>query len=294
MTMEELPLVVGVDGSASSLRAVDWAVDEAARLGLPLRLVHGSLWERYEGSSPSFSTDRPDDEGMPERIIAAGTERARSRNQKVEVSGDVLPDDAETVLLNAAHEASAVITGSRGRGQVAGLLLGSVGLTVAAHAVCPVIVIRGKERNQQGSPGRVVLGVGDSTEGSAALRFALREAETRGSVLHAVRAWRRPAHKHVNRPLMVDDSAVAHEQRASLLVTDALNGVVREHPEVDVLRQAREGPAHKVLLDMSADADLLVVGATRRHGQSGLQIGRVAHALLHHAECPVAVVPQRA
>lgn len=47
--MMELPLVVGVDGSEPSLRAMDWAVDEAARHGLPLRLVHAFLWERYEG-----------------------------------------------------------------------------------------------------------------------------------------------------------------------------------------------------------------------------------------------------
>ncbi|MEU9383029.1 universal stress protein, partial [Streptomyces sp. NPDC048279] len=45
----DLPLVVGVDGSESSLRAVDWAADEAALRGAPLRLVYASLWERYEG-----------------------------------------------------------------------------------------------------------------------------------------------------------------------------------------------------------------------------------------------------
>ncbi|MFD8253051.1 universal stress protein [Streptomyces werraensis] len=54
-----------------------------------------------------------------------------------------------------------------------------------------------------------------------------------------------------------------------------------------------EGPAHKALVDASAEADLLVVGARRRHGHIGLQLGWAAHALLHHAECPVAVVPQQ-
>ncbi|MFJ1733420.1 universal stress protein [Streptomyces sp. NPDC088254] len=289
----ELPLVVGVDGSDSSLQAVDWAVDEAARLGLPLRLVYASLWERYEGSRPSFSTDRPAEEVMAEHIVASCAERALLRNPEVKVSSEVLPDDAVSVLLHAAHESSALVTGSRGRGEVAGLLLGSVSLTVAARAVCPVIVVRGGERNRQGSFGRVVVGVGDSTEGSAALRFAFREAEARGCALHAVRAWRRPAHRHVDSPLIEDDSAVAHEERASALLTDALRDAVRNNPEVDVLRQAFEGPAHKVLLDVSADADLVVVGAVRRYGHVGLQLGRVAHALLHHAECPVAVVPQR-
>lgn len=63
---------------------------------------------------------------------------------------------------------------------------------------------------------------------------------------------------------------------------------------MELHRRIVEGPARKVLLDASADADLLVVGAQRRHGHFGLQLGGVAHAVLHHAACPVAVVPQRA
>ena len=137
----ELPLVVGVDGSDSSLQAVDWAVDEAARHGLPLRLIYGSLWERYEGSRPSTSTDRPAEEIMAEHIIASGAERARLRNPEVKVSGEVLPDDAVSALLREGHEASALVTGARGRSELAGLLLGSVSLTVAARAECPVAVI---------------------------------------------------------------------------------------------------------------------------------------------------------
>lgn len=289
----ELPLVVGVDGSDSSLQAVDWAVDEAARHGLPLRLVYASLWERYEGGRPSFSSDRPAEEVMAEHIIASCAERARLRNPEVKVSGEVLPDDAVSALLQAGHEAFALVTGSRGRSELAGMLLGSVSLAVAARAVCPVIVVRGGGRNRQGAR-RVVVGVGDSTEGSGAVRFAFHEAEARGCALQAVRAWRSPAHEHVDHPLLADDAARVHEERASTILTDALREAARDHPRVDVHRQPVEGPAHKVLLDASADADLMVVGALRRHGHFGLQLGRVAHALLHHSECPVAVIPQRA
>ncbi|EMF29702.1 stress-inducible protein [Streptomyces gancidicus BKS 13-15] len=293
MVIVEFPLVVGVDGSDSSLEAVDWAVDEAARLGLSLRIVHASLWERYEGSLPSFGTGRPAEEVMAEHIAASCAERARLRDPEVKVSSDVLPDDAVSALLHAAHESSALVTGARGRGRIAGMLLGSVSLTVAGRAVCPVVVVRGGERNRQGSFGRVVVGLGDSAEGSAAVRFAFREAQARGCALHAVRAWRRPAHEHVDHPLIADDAAGAEEERASALLTDVLRDAGRSHPQVEVRRQAVEGPAHKALLDASSDADLVVVGARRRHGHVGLQLGRVAHALLHHAECPVAVVPQR-
>ncbi|KUO19416.1 universal stress protein [Streptomyces dysideae] len=289
----ELPLVVGVDGSDSSLLAVDWAVDEAARHGLPLRLVNGSLWERYEGALPSFSTKRPAEEVAAQHIIATCAERARLRDPELKVSGEVLPGDAVSVLLRAGPDAFALVTGVRGRGELAGFLLGSVSLAVAARAVCPVIVVRGSERNLQGSFGRVVVGVGGSTDGAGAVQFAVREAEVRGCALTAVRAWRSPAHEHVDHPLIADDAAQVHEERASSRLTDGLREAVREHPGVEAHRQPVEGPAHHVLLKASADADLIVVGAQRRHGHFGLQLGRVAHALLHHSECPVAVIPQR-
>ncbi|MCC5478320.1 universal stress protein [Streptomyces barringtoniae] len=288
----ELPLVVGVDGSDSSLAAVDWAVDEAARHGLPLHLVHASLWELYEGAQPSFSTDRPAEEVMAEHIVASCVERARRRNPEVNVSGKALPEDAVSALLRTAPEAFALVTGSRGRGEIAGMLLGSVSLAVAARAVCPVVVIRGAEANRRGAYGRVVVGVGDASGGAAAVRFAVREAEVRGCALTAVRAWRNPSQEPVDHMLIADDAARLREERAATSLEDALREAVREHPQVDVRREAVEGTAHRVLLRESAEADLIVVGAQRRHGHFGLQLGRVGHTLLHHSDCPVAVVPQ--
>lgn len=139
----ELPLVVGIDGSDSSLVALDWAVDEAARQGLPLRLVHASLWERYEGATLSTGLDRPSEQVMAENIVGTAVERARRRNPEVKVSTEVVPEEAVDALLHAGHNASALVTGSRGRGELKGLLLGSVGLAVAGRAHCPVIVVRG-------------------------------------------------------------------------------------------------------------------------------------------------------
>ncbi|MFJ9863856.1 universal stress protein [Streptomyces sp. NPDC101165] len=288
----ELPLVVGVDGSDSSLLAVDWAVDEAALHGLPLRLVHASLWERYEGARPSLSTGRPAEKVMAQHIIASCTERARLRNPEVKASGEVLPDDAVSVLLRAGPESFALVTGSRGRGEIAGLLLGSVGLAVAARATCPVVVVRGAERNRRGTVGRVVVGVGDPSTGTGAVRFAVREAEARDCALTAVRAWRSPAQEPVDHMMIADDAARLREERASTGLAEALREAVREHPRVDVHRKPVEGPAHRVLLEESTEADLVVVGAVRRHGHVGLQLGRTAHTLLHHSQCPVVVVPQ--
>lgn len=288
----ELPLVVGVDGSDSSLLAIDWAVDEAARLGLPLRLVHASLWERYEGAALPGSLERPSEQVMAENIVGSAAERARRRNPDVKVSAEVLPEEAVSALVREGRSARALVTGSRGRGGIKGLLLGSVGLGAAARAHCPVIVVRGDKAGVEGAHERILLGAGDPSTGVEAVRFAFGEAEARKCTLDVVRAWRCPSYERTHVPRLAEEPEHDHEERAAALLDAVLQDAVRDHPGVRVHRTTVEGPARKVLLHRSATADLVVVGARRRHGHFGLQLGRVGHTLLHHADCPVAIVPQ--
>ncbi|MFF7451554.1 MULTISPECIES: universal stress protein [unclassified Streptomyces] len=285
----ELPLVVGVDGSAASLIAVDWAADEAARRGLPLRLVHASLWERYEGAVHPDTGERPSEQVLAETILDAAAERARRRDADTKVSTEAVAEEAVDALLHEGHRAFALVTGSHGRGGLAGVLLGSVSLAVAGRACCPVIVVRGDAR---GDRERILLGVGEPVSSGEAVRFAFLEAEARGCALDVVRAWRRPAHEAADHPLLVGNPAYQHERQASELLDAALREAVAKHPAVRVRRITVEGPARKALLARSGAVDLVIVGARRRDGQHGLQLGRVAHTLLHHADCPVAVVPE--
>ncbi|WP_107122563.1 universal stress protein [Streptomyces dysideae] len=289
----ELPLVVGVDGSESSLQAVDWAVAEAARHGLPLRLVYASLWERYEGTAPADGTEDASERVMAAYVLDTAAERARRHQPEVQVSVEVVPEDPVSALLRVGHNAFALVTGSRGRGELAELLLGSVSLTVAGRAHCPVIVVRGDKAGLAGTHERILLGVGDPESGGEAVRFAFREADVRGCTLDAVRAWRCPVPETADHPLLAGDPAHQHERQASALLDTALRDGTAGHPDVRLRRVTVEGPARKVLLHRSAAADLLVIGARRRHGRFGLQLGRAAHTLLHHADCPVAVVPQQ-
>jgi nucleotide-binding universal stress UspA family protein len=289
-----LPLVVGVDGSDGSLVAVDWAVDEAARHHLELRLIHASLWERYEGSLPTTSRERPSEQVMAEHIVESAAERAGRRDPTVKVSTETVAAEAVSALLDAGTEATAVITGSRGRGGLKGTLLGSVSLAVAARACCPVVVVRGDGTALSGTHGRVILGAGDPGNGREAVGFAFREARVRGCELDVVRAWRCPSPETVDNPVLPTDPARRHQERAAALLDVLVGGAAAEHPEVRLRRTTIEGPARKVLVDRSAAADLVVVGARRRSGHFGLQLGRVGHTLLHHAACPVAVVPQHA
>ncbi|MCX5257155.1 universal stress protein [Streptomyces canus] len=283
----DLPVVVGVDGSESGLRAVDWAADEAALRGLPLRLVYASLWERYEGEALAEDPDKPSEQVRAEDIVAA----AARRRADVKISTAVLPEEPEYTLVHESREAALLVTGTRGRGGLAEALLGSVSLTVAGHAHCPMIVVRGDQDDgaRPGRHGRVVVGVGDTPAAPATMRFAFEEARRRGAVLEAVRAWRCPAHKTTDHPLLAGEPARLHEQHA----VDALDAALKEAPDDVVVRRLTvEGHARTVLVGASRDADLLILGARRRPRHFGLQLGRVAHGVLHHSDCPVAVVPE--
>ncbi|MFK4249630.1 universal stress protein [Streptomyces angustmyceticus] len=286
----EHPLTVGTDGSDAAFRSLEWAADEAARHGLPLRIVHASRWERYEGTSSAPDQERPGEQVLAENIVASAAAHARRRHAGLAVSGEVLADDAVTALLNEALHASVLVLGSRGLGEITGLLLGSVSLTVAARARCPVIVVRGDPAGLAGTHERILLGLTDPAAEKAAVRFALREAEARRCTLDAVCAWRRTA----SDPQPSADGHRDPEERAAELLDAALAEATTAHPEVRVRRSLVEGPAHKVLVHRAAAADLLVVAAQRRQGHFGAQPGRVAHTALCHADCPVAVVPQHA
>ncbi|MFD9813495.1 universal stress protein [Streptomyces sp. NPDC059080] len=289
----ELPVVVGVDGSGASLAAVDWAVDEAVRHGLPLRLVHASLWERYEGVEPDPAADRPSEQVLAETIVADAAGRAGLRAPGLAVTADVAATDAAGALLDAGQEARVLVVGSRGRGAVAGLLLGSVSLVTAARAHCPVVVVRGDPYALEGRHGRVLLGVGDHDVDSPAVRFAFREAAVRDAELDAVRAWRRPLHEPADHPLLAGEPGAYHAQRAAELLDEALAAAVRDHPGVRLRKSTVEGTARRRMTARSAAADLLVLGARRGGGVFGREFGGVVHRALHHAACPVAVVPQR-
>ncbi|MFE1191190.1 universal stress protein [Streptomyces olivaceoviridis] len=286
----DLPVVVGVDGSEPSMRAAEWAADEAALRGASLRLVYASLWERYEGVSLAHDLGKPSEEVMAEDIVGTAERRARRRQPGVKVTTEVLPEEAGYGLVRESHSALVMVLGCRGRSGVAEVLLGSVSVAVAGHAHCPLIVVRGSHDNRSGARGRIVLGVGEKRAGSAAVRFAVEEALLRGVPLEAVRAWRRPLHEPRAHPLLVGEPAHFQEQQAAELVEEAL----RDTPAgLRVQRRTIEGFARDALLAVSREADLLVVGARRRQGHFGLRLGRVAHGVLHHAACPVAVVPER-
>lgn len=269
-----IPLVVGVDGSEASLEAVDWAAAEAARHGIPLHLLHAAAGEQ-EAS----------------HVISAASARARESAPAARLSSEISHEDAASALVGQGRNAFALVLGSRGLGDLAGMLLGSVSLAVAARADCPVIVIRGSPEHRAGRFGNVAVGIEDGEGSGTAVDFALREADVRGCRLVAVHAWSAPPGACTT-PQAPSWFLEAHRRPPAQVLDDALRHPAGRYRDAAVSRRLIERPARPALLAAASTADLLVVGAHRRLGHPGLQLGLINHALLHHAPCPVAVVPQ--
>jgi nucleotide-binding universal stress UspA family protein len=180
-----------------------------------------------------------------------------------------------------------VVVGDRGLGGFSGLLIGSVAVQLAAHAECPVLVVRG----QPHPSGPVVLGVDGSPEASAAIAHAFDEAWLREAPLVALHAWLNPVAREPGDmlPLVYDLDQVRDEE--ARVLAEAVAGCREEYPDVAVREELVRAHTRAALIDRSVEAQLLVVGTRGRGGMRGLLLGSVSQAMLHHAGCPVLVVP---
>jgi nucleotide-binding universal stress UspA family protein len=142
-------IVVGVDGSAHSQRALEWAIKEAGMRGAPLTVlaVHQVAGNHWTGNPEVYPADQPETEKMRQAaqdtvqkaVDAAGSPAPASVTVRA-VSGIAAQE-----LINASHDADLVVVGSRGGGGFARLMLGSVSSQVVSHASSPVVVIHEKK-----------------------------------------------------------------------------------------------------------------------------------------------------
>jgi nucleotide-binding universal stress UspA family protein len=301
-------VVAGVDGSDSALDAARWAAADAARRGTRLRLVAADGRTAFRPAGlPALGQEyqRQATARAAEEHLEAALAAAREVAPGLEIEREVRAGAAAAVLQRESEHAALVVVGTRGRGGFTGLLLGSVAMTVATRAECPVVVVRGT--STPGGP--VVVGVdgdgsgaggadGDEVEAGgageeavggndAALGLAFEEAARRSVPLVAVHAWSEAVLDPFLVPLL-DRSAVQAEQEKAL--EGRLAGWIGKYPGVEVHTVIVVDGAARELVDRSAGAGLVVVGSRGRGRVSGVLLGSVSQAVLHHAACPVAVV----
>ncbi|MFJ4090852.1 universal stress protein [Kitasatospora sp. NPDC089913] len=319
-------VLAGVDGSPESTVAAHWAAGEALRRGAPLRLLHAWPWLTDGRASFADPEDLP---VAAQRMLAAVAEEIGARHPGLTMRTDVVLDAAVDGLVaatavtevaaateatdatDATEAVDLLVLGSRGLGGFKGLLVGSVSMAVAGRAAVPVVVVRRPESGAKtgaesgtgsaggtgtGSAGEagvvpeVVVGVDAGAPSDTVLDFAFREAELRGARLRAVHGWNLPATFAVVGFLPSGTETAQLQAAEEKALAAALAGHRARHPQVEVVEQVGLGAA-RTLVEGTADAALLVVGRRRRPHDLAPRLGRTAHAVLHHARPPVAVVP---
>jgi nucleotide-binding universal stress UspA family protein len=265
--MAEKRVVVGIDGAGDCENAIRWGAAEAAARGVGLHLVHAFVWAEFR--VPLGPSDvAPGLRAAADKIVAEALDLARKFEPGVSVKADRVDGFPSPVLLAESGNADLIVIGSRDSGRALGLLVGSTGLELAAHARCPVVVVRPGEDAVVGS--RVVIGYDGSPAADAAVDFGLQYAERHGLVARIVTV------------LPGDED---HD------LTSALRN--HEGTQTAEVVQVTGHPA-ELLLEWSADAQLLIVGSRGRGGFAGLLLGSVSQTVLHQAPCPVAVIPATA
>ncbi|MEU9045363.1 MULTISPECIES: universal stress protein [unclassified Kitasatospora] len=280
-------VLAGVDGSQQSTAAVHWAAAEAVRRGSSLRLVYAWPWLTDGVSSYAEPDDLPD---AVQRTLAEAAEEIRGRHPELAVETDAVLDAPVDGLVAAAADADLLVLGSRGLGGFTGLLLGSVSRSAAGRSPVPVVVVRDAQEGAEAAAEEVVVGVDGHSPAEEVSAFAFREAALRGARVRAVHGWDLPPLFGYAGGAVPEGEVAQLEALEAKLLSLALAGLREQYPDVAVVEDVRLGAA-RALVEASAGAALVVVGRRHRPAEFGPRLGRVAHAVLHHAEAPVAVVP---
>lgn len=325
MTRSEVVLV-GVDGSAASLHALDWATAYAHRVGWALHIVCSYSLPSFTAASLDGGYAALDDTTIQEgaKSVLAEAE-ARVADAGVRATTEVATGDAAGVLVELSADYGLAVVGTRGRGGFTERLLGTVSSALPAHARCPVVVVPLRAEANRGvswsvpdggngggsgsggstsdaetaavAPGaaevrevrRIVVGVDGSPQAERALQHAIAQANAWGAELTAVTGV--PvgnAGMLAWLPSNIDREQVLADIGAGMDVL--VDRYEAENPGLRIRRIVLDGTGAELLTEFSTASDLVVVGSRGRGGFRGLLLGSTSQAVLHHSACPVLVV----
>jgi nucleotide-binding universal stress UspA family protein len=134
-------IVAGVDGSDSSIKALDWAARQAELTGSMLEVITTWQWPQSYGWAAPFPSDF-DPQSTAETLLNDAIAQVRADHPQVNVRTTVIEGHPAPVLVDASRTTDLLVVGSRGHGEFAGMLLGSVSEHCVTNAHCPVVVMR--------------------------------------------------------------------------------------------------------------------------------------------------------
>jgi Universal stress protein UspA and related nucleotide-binding proteins len=288
----ERVITVGLDGSPESLAAAHWAADEAEQRKLTLRLLHA--WPLLV-PEPTNIPSEINQNYWARRIVHNARAELQARHPGLSIVGNLVADDAQDALLQAASESEMIVLGSRGLRHVGSYFLGDISMPVVARAERPVVLVRAETREERPPPtpraaGAVVVALKLHGPCDELLEFSFGTAAARGMPLHAVHGCSVPLHAYT--PWGVDhDVAEEITRKAREHLAQVLRPWREKFSGVQVFDVVRlDSPAKAVVRDTERSG-LLVVGRRKHRPLLAPRPGPVAEASIHHARCPVAVIP---
>jgi nucleotide-binding universal stress UspA family protein len=283
-------VLVGIDGSDHSRRALDWAVAEASSRSIPLHLVHALETGVTVWSPMLVSPTTLDDQRW---VVEAALERVHAIAPELTVTSEITTGPAAVALEQAAAQADTLVVGARGRGVVGSILLGSTSLHAASHAPCPVVVVRDADDDpaKVGQSSHVVVGFDGSHLSDDALAYAFAAASVRHRDLDIVIAWNaEDLATYQLVPTIAEEVRATAAQHRQELAAAAAAPWAEKHPEVKSHIQVVVDTPAQALIDRSYQADLVVVGSRGLGSVRGALLGSVSAEVLRHSHCPIAVI----
>ena len=274
-------IVVGVDGSAGSAAALDWAVVVADRWSADLEIV--MAWEvvaPYMAPHPPMAVaEQEADQQAREALtamVAASAAPETTTTRSIEGS-------AVATLVQAAGEADLLVVGAHGAdGVMSGI--GSTATRCAVRSEVPTVVVPTDGEADPGGP--VLVGVDGSATGARALRTALHLAAPDDEIV-AVNAWSVPA---VTGPAVTSFDVHVFEEAGQWALADTVAGLPDDQ-QGRITTRLRHGGPRSVLRAEAEQAKLVVVGTEGHSTLLHRLLGSTVTYLLHHHPTPVAVVP---
>ena len=271
-------IIVGVDGTSTALRAVEWAAAEARLRGTGLQILHAAPYAT--GPSPDLGRQRADE------ILARAYTVAHRAEPEVPARTHATAEQPVPALLSASTQAALLVLGMGGRDRSADLIIGSTALAVSGQADCPVIIARGR-RHPRDTDRPVLVGVDNVESNTAALNFAFADAQRHGGPIVVLHARHGAA--------QIYDLVSGTERIARYLdigqLAKALAPWTRAYPDVAIKLDVVVGHPSATLLAAAAHARLVVVGSRGRSAPARALFGSTSRELLRRCPTPVAVLP---
>ncbi len=258
------PVVVGIDGSSTGVRAALWAVDEAVSRGVPLRLMSAI------DPAGSVLEDEAHRLATAEIAVRYAFTAVEATERPVKLEVEIVQDNPRTALIRASMSATMICVGDVGFGHFTDSHVGSTAKTLAAHAHCPVAIVRDRANHPAGRGGRAVAIIDDAASRHAVLQSGVEEA-----ILRRV-------------PLCVVTMRLPGDDHAGARLNRALAQWNRRHPDLDIDAAAVPGGLLDYLAEHAAETQLIVT--TANDGAFDELFSAAGLAAMHKAQCTLVVV----